>query len=286
MKYGLSCNSLLGHFPTADDMIRLAKEAEEIGFHSLSIGEHILIPNAFDASVYPAGQFDFQAPWYDPLVWLATIAGATKTIRLGTGVAVVGYRQPIPQAQAIATLDFMSGGRFFFGAGVGWMREEFDALGVPFPERGQRTDEYLEVMKFLWSGNDSAFHGKFANFAGGRINPLPVQKPHPPILIGGETPSALRRIARHGDGFYINWKTLPEFEALLDELATHMAESGRSVSSLYKQLGASELHLVQSQKDAISQYEAMGLDEIIYSPKCRSVEEGFEAMRKFADELF
>jgi probable F420-dependent oxidoreductase len=286
MKYGISCNSLLGFSPSADDVIRCAQEAEKIGYHSFVVADHILIPKNFDASVYPAGVFESRTPWYDPLVFLGAIAGATKMIRLGTGIAVVAYRPPIQESQAVATLDFMSGGRCFYGAGIGWMREEFEALGVPFAERAQRADEYIEVMKLLWSGSGDAFHGKFIDFEGGRINPLPIQKPYPPVLIGGETPAALRRIAKYGDGFYINWKTLPEFKTILDRLASDMAHNARQVSELYKQLGATKIELVQSEKERIPAYEELGLDEIIYSPTCQSVDEGLAAMRRFAEEFF
>lgn len=287
MKFGISFNALLGLSPTADDVIRFVQEAEKIGYHSISMGEHVLIPNEIDLSAYPAGVFEPNIPWYDPMVLLAAIAGSTKTLRIGTGIAVVPYRPPIQEAQAVATLDFISGGRCFYGAGVGWMREEFDALGVPFNERGQRTDEYLQIMKLLWSGSGEPFHGKFISFKGGRINPLPTQKPHPPILIGGETAPALRRVAKYGDGFHINWKTLAEFESILNEIASYMTGSDRQVADLYKQLAATKIELVQAAKPVLGEYEALGVDEIIYSPtKCHSPAEGFDTMRQFADEFF
>lgn len=285
MKYGICCSQLLGRTPSAPDVIAFAQEAERIGFHSIVVGEHVLMPNDFDDSVYPAGVFESRTPWYDPLVFLGVVAGATTTIRLGTGIAVAPYRAPIQQAQAIATLDFMSGGRFFYGVGIGWMREEFNALGIPFAERGQRTDEHIEVMKLLWTGSDQAFHGQFTSFNGGRLNPLPTQKPYPPILIGGETSPALRRVAKLGDGFYINWKTLSEYRQILDELGGYMAENGRSMLDLYRQLGATDIALLQEHKAALPDYEAIGLDEIIFSPKCYSVDDGMTLMRQFADEF-
>lgn len=287
MKFGISFNALLGFSPAADDVIRFVQEAEEIGYHSLSMGEHVIIPNKIDLSAYPAGVFDQHMPWYDPMVLLAAIAGATKTIRIGTGIAVVPYRPPIQEAQAVATLDFISGGRCFYGAGVGWMREEFDALGVPFNERGRRTDEYLQIMKLLWSGSGEPFHGKFISFEGGRINPLPTQKPHPPLLIGGETAPALERVAKYGDGFHINWKTLGELESIIAKISSYMAGSSRSVADLYMQVAATKIGLVQRAKPLLAEYEALGVDEIIYSPtKCHSSSEGFAAMRQFADEFF
>lgn len=285
MKYGICCTHMLGLSPSADDVIFCAQEAERLGYHSILISDHILMPNELNASVYPAGTFESGGRWYDPLVFLGVIAGATKTIRLGTGVAVVAYRAPVQQAQAIATLDFMSGGRFFYGAGLGWMREEFDAIGVPFSERGKRADEHIAVMKLLWSGSGEAFHGEYTSFPGGRINPLPVQNPHPAILIGGETSPALRRVARLGNGFYINWKTLSEYQQILEELAGYMADHGRTMSELYRQLAAPQIGLVQQNKAAIPDYEALGLDEIIFSPVCSSPDQGMALMRQFTEEF-
>ena len=186
MKYGISFTHLLGPSPSPGDVIRFACEAEEAGFNSIAVSDHVLL-SEFDASAYPAGTFPPDAHWYDPFVVLAAIAGATTSIRLATGVAVVPYRPAIQQAQAVASLDFMSGGRFVYGVGLGWMREEFASLGVPFSERGRRTDEYLAVMKLLWSGSGEGFHGEYIDFQGGRISPRPLSDPHPPILVGGQT---------------------------------------------------------------------------------------------------
>jgi len=286
MNYGIGFSHMLGPSPCAADVVRLAQEAERIGYHSMVASDHVLEPQSFDPTMYPAGTFEPGVHWFDPFVALATIAGCTTTIRLGTGIVVVPYRPPVQQAQAVATLDFMSGGRFRYGAGIGWLREEFDALGIAFADRGRRADEYLQVMKLLWSDAGTGFSGAFVDFPGGRLSPPPVQRPHPPILVGGETPPALRRIAEFGDGFYINWKTPAEFADLLARLAGEMAERGRKASELYMQLGATDIALVRAQRSAIPDYEAMGLDEVIYSPVAGSAAEGLEMMRAFADEFF
>ena len=286
MKYGISCNAAIGFSPTAEEVLRFARAAEEIGFHSILVSDHVLTPSTFDASTYPAGVFESRTPWYDPVVLLAAIAAVTKTIKLGTGIIVTAYRPPIQQAQAVATLDFISGGRFFYGAGVGWMRDEFDALGIPFTERGQRADEYIEVMKLLWSGSGEGFHGKFVDFDGGHLNPLPVQRPHPPIIIGGETPPAIRRIARYGDGFYINWKSIEQFRNILDWIDANMAEGRGRAEDLYQQMGATDVAIVREAKDRLPEYEAMGLDEIILSPTCASLDEGLATISNFARDFF
>jgi probable F420-dependent oxidoreductase len=285
MRYGICFTHMLGPSPGVHDVLRLAQEAEDIGYHSIVASDHVLRPGSFDESSYPAGTFRPDVHWYDSFVVLAAIAGCTKTIRLGTGIAVVPYRPPIQQAQAIATLDFISGGRFSYGAGIGWMREEFDVLGIPFSDRGQRTDEYLHVMKLLWSGTGRGHRGTFIDFGGGYLSPPPTQQPHPPILIGGESPPALSRIAKFGDGFYINWKSPPEFSDLLERLSVNMTANGRQLSELYMQLGATDIELVLAQKEKFPDYEAMGLDEIIYTPISTTAAEGLQKMREFADAL-
>lgn len=284
MKIGIGFTHLLGPSPSAVDVIACARAAEELEFSSFVISDHVLTLDS-QASAYPAGTFPPDVYWSDPFVMLAAIAGATDTIRLGTGIAVVPYRPPIQQAQAVATLDFVSGGRFDFGVGIGWMQEEFEALGIPFSQRGRRTDEYLEVMKVLWSQSSRDFVGEFAEFTGARINPRPVQQPHPPILIGGETPAALRRVARHGDGFCINWKTLPEFRGLITALKPEMTKTGRSVSDLYMQLACTTTEPVRAEREHLSEYEEMGLDEIVFMPAAGSPDEGLDLMRSIAAEF-
>lgn len=286
MKYGICCSTAIGFSPTADDVLRFARNAEDLGYHSILVADHVLTPVGLDASAYPAGVFEPRIPWFDPLVLLTAIAGVTKSIRLGTGITVVSYRPPIQQAQAVATLDYLSGGRCFYGAGVGWMREEFDALEIPFAQRGRRADEYIAIMKLLWSGSGEGYDGEFVRFAGGRLNPLPRQRPHPPIFIGGETPAALKRTARLGNGFYINWKSRDEFATILGQLSIYAADVGRSLADFYQQLGATDIAFVRTAKEEIPEYEAMGLDEIIFNPKCASVDEGIDAMKAFADEFF
>ena len=286
MKFGLGINHILGPSPGVQDVIGLAQEAEAIGYHSIVVADHVLVPRSVDDSTYPAGTFQADVPWYDPFVVLAALAGATSTIRLGTGIAVVPYRPPVLQAQAVATLDFISGGRFRYGAGIGWMREEFDVLGVSFSDRGRRADEYLEAMKVLWSGSGSGYHGTYVDFEGGHLHPLPTGRPHPMLLIGGESQAALRRVARYGDGFYVNWKTVPQFEHFLLELSVKLSGRDRMVSDLYMQLGASDVQLVRREKASLPDYAALGLDEIVYSPSCNSVAEGLDQMQSFAAEFF
>ena len=284
LRFGIALTHLLGPSPSAQDIIQCARAAEDAGFNSIIVSDHVLTLD-FDEASYPAGSFPPSVYWFDPFVLLAAIAGATTTILLETGIAVLPYRPPIQQAQAVATLDFMSGGRFRYGVGLGWMQEEFEALDVPFAERGRRVDEHLEVMKLLWSGSDAGFHGEFTDFARGRLHPMPAQRPHPPILIGGESPAALRRIIRHGNGFYINWKTLPEFTRLVDELEVGMRAAGRDLLALHMQLASTDVEQVRAERANLNTYEERGLREIVFAPAADSVRDGLRMLGEIADEF-
>lgn len=287
MKIGIGCTLMLGNDPTGADVIKLAQRAEQLGFSSFTLGDHVVMPTTFDSSAYPAGSGDYLAnsPWYDSFVLLAAVAGATTTISLGTSVAVVPYRPPVQQAQAIATLDFISGGRFWYGIGLGWMREEYEALEIPMNERAGRTRETIEIMKQLWSGDKSPYNGKFFQFPGGRIHPRPVQKPHPPIIVGGDGMPAYKRIVELGDGFQFNFKTLPEFRTMLDELGPMMKAAGRDVSALNMQLASTDMDVAHRHKSDFAEYESLGLQEIILSPQCASASEGLDQLESLASQF-
>jgi probable F420-dependent oxidoreductase len=184
----------------------VARKAEELGFESLWIPEHIILPVQYK-SPYPyssSGRMPAppETPLHDPMLALAYVAGITSTIRLATGIFVLPIRNPFATAKAVASLDVLSGGRFIFGVGIGWLEEEFAAVGMTFKDRALRSREYLELMKELWTSSDPVYKGKTVSTEGCRFMPKPVQKPHPPIVFGGHTSPALRRAARLGDGWY------------------------------------------------------------------------------------
>src|SRR5215813_13383368 len=184
----------------------IARKAEELGFESLWIPEHIILPVEYK-SPYPyssTGRMPAppQTPLHDPLIALAYVAGMTSTIKLATGVFVLPIRNPFTTAKAVASLDVLSGGRFIFGVGIGWLEEEFAALGMDFKDRARRTREYLALMKELWTSVDPVYHGQTVSVAGFKFMPKPAQRPHPPIVFGGDTAPSLKRAARLGDGWY------------------------------------------------------------------------------------
>jgi probable F420-dependent oxidoreductase len=186
--------------------LQVAQAAERAGFAFVSVNDHLIVPGQL-GSAYPYTQGGAWAAaehghCFDQLTTLAFIAGCTSRIKLLTSVMVVPHRPPIAAAKILSTIDVLSGGRLILGVGAGWMKEEFDLLGAPFAERGTVTDEYLEAFKVLWTQQRPTFAGKHVTFADVIFEPKPIQKPHPPIWVGGESPAALRRAVKLGDAWY------------------------------------------------------------------------------------
>jgi probable F420-dependent oxidoreductase len=266
MKFGIHYSLGVGVHPTADDYIRIAQQAEALGYQSVWLGDHIVIPEQI-AAPYPYTKdgsvgFARNAPWPDPFVLLAAIGVATKTIRLGTSVIIVPYRNPLHVAKAVATVDLVSHGRYQFGVGIGWLKEEFDALGEQFSERAPRTREYLQVMKAIWSGEIAKFQGKYFSFPDLHTNPLPVQKPHPPIIFGGESLPALKRIADLGDGWQPGPIPVDVFRERLGRLQTLMTERGRAMSELSISMLGSTRDL-QQDRGKLAALEELGVKEMV-----------------------
>ena len=186
---------------------QIAQKGETLGYTYLTVPDHIVIPRSI-APNYPYskdGQFasNVAGECLEQLTEIAYIAGMTSKVKFLTSVMVVPHRMPVHNAKTIATIDFLSGGRIVVGVGAGWMEEEFNALDTPpFRERGKVTDEYLAAMKALWTEEDPKFEGTYTSFANIGFAPKPVQQPHPPIWVGGESPAALRRVVRHGDAWF------------------------------------------------------------------------------------
>lgn len=184
-----------------------AQTAEACGFHSIWAPEHVVLLDQYD-SKYPYSK-DGRLPGLnttvdilDPYIALTFAAAFTKTIRLGTGISLIPERSPVVTAKEIASLDKLSNGRFDLGVGIGWLAEEFTAVGVPWERRAERTREYLKAMKLLWTQENPEFSGEFCSFPKVRMYPKPVQKPYPPIIFGGESTPALKRVGEVGDGWF------------------------------------------------------------------------------------
>lgn len=209
MRFGIAVPNY-GPLASADNMVRLARRAESLGIDSIWVADHLVAPVGVQ-SIYPfdkspdpkPGDMGVIEEFYEPLTTLAFLAGATSHIRLGVSVYVMPYRNPVVTAKIVATLDALSHGRAIFGVGVGWLREEFTALGQDARLRGRVTDEYLEVCRRLWRDDVAQFEGRHYTLPPVRTGPKPVQRPWPPIWIGGNSDAALRRAIALGDGLHL-----------------------------------------------------------------------------------
>ena len=223
MKYGLMFANV-GPFGRPEGCAHLAQTAERVGVESLWTVEHVAVPVGY-VSQYPyspTGKMPGpeNSPIPDPLIWLGYAAAVTKKIRLATGILILPQRHPIYTAKEFATLDVLSGGRAIAGIGIGWLEEEFAALGIPFRERAGRTEECARALKQLWSAEAKPFDGRYYRWAAIESNPKPVQRGGVPIVVGGHVEGAARRAARIGDGFFPAAGDLPAlFAALRDECA-------------------------------------------------------------------
>jgi probable F420-dependent oxidoreductase len=234
MKFGLIPVNI--GVASLEQMTGIARRAESLGYESVWTFEHVIVPLDY-ASKYPYNASGKMAttpetPFIDPLIALAAIAAATSTIRLGTGVNILSQVNPLYMAKQAASLDYVSNGRFMLGVGIGWLREEFDALGVPFDRRGARFDDYVVAMKKIWSGEVVEHNSDFINWSGFKSFPLPVQKPHLPVVIGGAKGRIYERIARHGDGWFAPIGDPAELKVALADLARACDAESRDVAEI------------------------------------------------------
>lgn len=250
---------------TADPeyVARIARGLEERGYHSVWAVDHILIPQVIKSS-YPyqedgAFPVDPKLLGLEPFALLTFIAAHTHKLRLGTGVVVLPQRNPALTAKQVADVDVLSGGRFDFGIGVGWLAEEFAAIGMPFERRGARSDDFLRMMQTLWQEDISHYDGEFVHLPASQQYPKPVQQPHPPLYFGGEGKAALRRVARFGHwyGLDVMPEAVPQKMAALKE---HCDREGRDVNDVKVALCP---YANPCDRDTLRRYEDAGVDQVI-----------------------
>lgn len=306
MRYGFYLPTR-GRTATPDALERLVARGEALGFASVMIADHIVFPAVID-SKYPYtvnGVFPGQGDALEQLALMAFIAGKTERLRLVTSVMILPYRNPVATAKALATIDVLSRGRVTVGVGVGWLREEFEALAAAdFDRRGAVSDEYLRIFKALWTTSPASFEGQFYRFHGVRCLPPPVQRPHPPIWIGGHSRAALRRVARLGDGWHPVGAnpavplTPDDLKGQLDELYRLTEAEGRDPSALTISFkapvydagrpvaaGADRRPFSGSPdqlRDDIATYERVGVSELIFDFRSESLAESLDRMEGFA----
>ena len=306
MRYGFYLPTR-GQTATPEALETLVARGEALGFSSVVIADHIVFPVTI-RSKYPytvSGAFPGQGDQLEQLSLMAFIAGKTRALRLISSVMILPHRNPVVTAKMLATIDVLSGGRVTVGVGVGWMREEFEALGAPdFDRRGAASDEYIRIFKALWTQDPASFHGEFYRFEAIRCLPHPVQKPHPPLWIGGHSKAALRRVARLGDGWHPVGANPaaplrpPELRALLAELHGLTEAEGRDPSTLtisYKAPiydagqgvdGGAERRPFSGSPQAIADdigvFAALGVSELIFDFRSESLAESLDRMARFA----
>ena len=236
---------------------------EEMGAYAVWAPEHVMFFPEY-ASTYPYSETG-RIPGdpeglLDPFTVLTFIAARTKNLRLGTGICLVPQRNPIYTAKMVADLDYLSGGRVDFGVGIGWLKEEFVNLGMDFKSRAARCEEYIGVMKELWSPGVSEYRGQTVDLRSCYFNPKPSQKPHPPIYFGGESDAALGRVATLGDGWYAYDISPEELALRLDLLDSKMQQAGRSLDEMELIVGPNR-HPVNEK--TIEQYSSLGVTQLV-----------------------
>jgi probable F420-dependent oxidoreductase len=238
---------------------RVARAAEAAGLESLWTGEHVVLP---DPQVAPSPSPP-EVPFLDPAVALAWVAAATTTIRLGTGIIILPQRNPVVLAKELASLDVVSNGRLIFGIGAGYLKPEFDALGIPFDQKSARTIDYLAAILALWTQPKPAYEGRFVRFADIQAFPRPVQRPHPPIVMGGHAPEAFRRAVRHANGWYGFALDAAATAQCLEGLRAVERQHGRPAH-----LGPLEISVTPAARisaDTVRQYADLGCHRLIFS---------------------
>lgn len=283
MKFGLLFVNT-GEFVQPDGIRGLASAAEAAGIESLWTVEHVLVPTGY-RSRYPysktgrmPGREDMPIP--DPLVWLGYAAAVTTTLKLATGVLILPQRQPAYAAKQLATLDVLSGGRAIAGVGVGWLAEEFAAVGVPFEERGARTDESIQALRSLWSPRAEPFRGRFYQWEAVESNPRPVRPEGIPIVVGGHSAPAARRAARLGDGFFPARGSPEELARLFDIVREECERIGRDPAEVELVCGGR----VRTPED-LEPYAALGVSRLVVSPPAQDVDGLRRGLERFARDV-
>lgn len=240
-----------------------ARDAESAGLDSIWMGEHVVL---FDQTETPyPGSKDGKLPvpegggMLDTVATFGYLAACTSTLRFGTGITLLPQRNPVYTAKEFTTLDWLTGGRMDLGIGVGWCKEEVEACGYNFADRGKRCDEILEMIKLLWTEPVAEYHGEYHNLPPCRMDPKPVQNPHVPIIVGGHSPAGFKRAAEHGDGWYGFQMDLENTAAVSAQLDQALAQAGRNRDGFRFIITPP----YQVTTDMVKAYADLGVDELV-----------------------
>lgn len=266
-------------------MISLARKAEEVGLESVWTFEHAIVPVDY-SSKYPYsndGKMGVtpETNFVDPLIALSAVAAATTTLRLGTGVNILPQTNPLLLAKQAASLDFVSGGRFMLGVGIGWLREEFDAMGTPFEKRGARFDEYVAAMRKVWSGDVVEHDSEHLKWTGWKSHPVPIQKPFP-VVIGGSKGKAFERTAKYAQGWFAPTVAADQLKPLLQPLGEACAAEGRDVSTV--EISAMWIPAMGG-IDGLRAYEDLGVARLIIPAQALGGESPAQALEELGNTI-
>lgn len=296
MKFGICLPIRLD--AAASTNVKIAKAAEALGFDSVWASDHVVIP-ARRSGI-------FTEYFYDPFTLLAFISSVTSRILLGTSVIILPYRNPLVTAKMAASLDVVSGGRLLFGVGPGWMREEFEALGIPYESRGRMTDEYIEIIKTLWEKDDPKYEGEFFTFYDVGFDPKPLQKPGPTVWIAGSSERAMRRAALYGNGWQPTGASPDDVAEGIQKIRSIAVDAGREASGIkfsvrnrVKILGpgletksepnAPTVFTMRGTPDEIAEciqeYKSRGVSHMIFDPDAGDTKEIFDMMETLSKEV-
>ncbi len=258
-----------GPLATGEALTTFCRAAETRRVASLWVSDHVIFPR-HETPGYPGGRFPHppDKAYLEPVVVLAAAAVCTQRARLGASVFILGHRHPIVMAKMLTSIDALSNGRLICGVGVGWWKEELDMLGVPFHRRGRQADEILRAFKILWSEENPTLDGEFYKFRELGFAPKPVQKPHPPIWVGGDSPGAFRRVVTLGDGWHATSKTPAQLREALVKLRAAADKAKRPFESieLSVRFGITDAMLAQSKQavvDVLAEYKRIGLTHVV-----------------------
>jgi probable F420-dependent oxidoreductase len=304
-----------GPLATPATIRAMAERAEKLGFVHLSLSDHLVVPRSIDSrypysasGVWPGAASGDCFEQFTELAWLAAI---TEKVRLITAVAVIPYRAAMHTAKIVATIDVLSKGRMVLGAGAGWMKEEFEAINTPpFEERGRVTDEWLQAFKILWTEDNPRFEGRHVKFENVSFQPKPVQKPHPPIWVGGESPPAVRRAVRYADAWFPIGNnpqhpldTAAKFKAGVEKLHQVAEQNGRDPKSIglafyagwfdeakpAARLESGERHILTGSAAEIAEdiaaLGALGVSDLVLNFQRDTLEKSLASMQHFVDEI-
>ena len=259
-----------------------ARYVEELGFDSIWFPDHVVIPASY-SSRYPYQEYEGgeyrrypfdETAFPEPMTALAYVAGATDRIKLRTGVLILPERNPVLLAKELGTLDALSGGRLELGIGIGWLREEFEALGISWPNRGRRCDEYIEAMREIWNNDVASYDGEFVSFSEIRCDPKPVQPGGVPLIVGGHTEAAARRAGRYGDGYLpLGYHSASDGFEFMDAMREAAEQAGRDPDAIELSAGGA------ADPDYLEQLAEAGIDHVFiqaYQPTIEAVKDGLQ----------